>query len=211
MKNKKEKKKVSKQPQINYEHRIAHIPPTARYNGILIILREPNDPYNKYDDEFLEGNSLWFQDVIAGKTSTEKYLHDSLRNRSIGRYGNRFREMLEIVSYEKPLKLDDVVYANISFIGGKEKIGPEYAHVDKLSRLQEITDYLSANGYVTKIAFVCKDLFREIIQKPGKEVIVGNGIKYTNGKRMRTAVWNGIHFYEIIHPARCPGIITSSD
>lgn len=191
---------------LDYNLKLAYVPPLEQYNGILILLREPNDPNKKTVNAYLEGNAEWFQDVINGRPSP-KYIDNKMRNKSIPRYGNRFREMLLSIEENQHLLLCDVIYGNLSAHGGNNAVGDQYWRIKKISRLNMILSELTIKGYNPKNVFVCQDLFKLIVSQKDTTVYPEKGLQYNKrDKRQNICYRNGIYYFEIIHPARSPRI-----
>lgn len=186
---------------------LTYVPPVTQYNGVLILLREPNDPQKKKKPEYLRDNALWFRDVIAGKCLSDEWKDSAYRNRAISRYGNRFREMLKAIDSTETLRLESVVFGNINIEGGGDFVGVNYGKTDKAKRLEDILRALSTCGYTTRHAFVCLDLFQLIIKEKDTDLLKNEGFIYSNGKRMSKAVRGEIVYYEMLHPSRSPRIM----
>lgn len=115
--------------------------------------------------------------------------------------------MLSFVSHTQQLDLKDIIFGNIKIKGGGPSADKDYNSVDKLDRFHEILLFLNSNRYTTTHAFVCKEIFQLISQFNDADVVPDKGLMYSNKEQKGLAIWKGIQFYEILHPARSPRII----
>ena len=170
--------------------------PEKDYNGVLILLREPNDP-NSPEKLVMEHNQSWIHMVLA---TNEK-------GRSVSRYRNRFAEMLQYVGLNPETELSHIAYANIKQTGGGASSDDEYWNLsseEKKARFALIQTQVNP-----QIVFTVYDIFNSITEGT---TVTRNGIQYKRRKNpKRKAIdKNGIIYYEILHPSWSPKAIHQS-
>ena len=114
----------------------------TKFNGILIILREPHDERNISNASgALEGNKIWFQEIISNNVR---------RTRQESRYRNRF---IEMISYCGDREIENIAFANIKLQGGGCNASSEYWEKDKKAAFNAIIEEIGKENL--RYIFVC--------------------------------------------------------
>lgn len=165
----------------------------TKFNGILILLREPHDERNISNASgALEGNKIWFQVIIGNNVK---------RTRQESRYRNRF---IEMISYCGEREIENIAFANIKLQGGGKNASSEYWNKDKKEPFDAIIEEIGKENL--RYIFVLPEIFKLVTNEKSAEII-NSGIKYKGQEPKQMVRIDGITYYEILHPSRSPRII----
>ena len=165
----------------------------TKFNGILILLREPHDEKNISNASgALEGNKIWFQEIISNNVR---------RTRQESRYRNRF---IEMISYCGEREIENIAFANIKLQGGGSNASSEYWEKDRKAAFNAIIEEIGKENL--RYIFVLPEIFKLVANEKSVEII-NSGIKYKGQEPKRRVRIDGITYYEILHPSRSPRII----
>ena len=158
---------------------IVYLPDPKKFNGVLIVLREPRS--EKQGIECVKENEKWFEKIAKGQELCQKEKM----------YYNRMYEMLKVCGEEN---LADTAFTNVRLSGGSKNASKEYWKINNKEQIvKQIVETVKP-----KSVFVLKEIFNIVSAKYMDKV--QKGLKYGN-KVLRKVEVEGIEYYEIYHPA----------
>lgn len=215
----------------NGEYLEGHLGKPEEFNGIVFLLREPNDKkkdIKRVDGKEEEDNKFfWFKNVLCGgriynECDSEK---DKKRSMTAGtKYKNRFREMLRYIKH-KDEDLNDAIFCNVHPEWGNTYKSDEYEETKQPNIVQKMK-LIESRAQQCKVRtltiFTCKDIYdilKKMYEKNGCLVKEENemGLRYRYGRkksmgmfRVQTEVCT-INFYEMYHPSYGSGIMERTE
>ncbi|MBQ4573149.1 MAG: hypothetical protein IJA80_07715 [Clostridia bacterium] len=178
------------------------------FNGIVLLLREPNNKDKTVQDTKQTTEEFWFKKVLWDFDSYHKEL--TLKNepddkiakskRAATKYINRFNEMLKAAKFDESSKFN-AAFCNIHPEYGKPYKTDVYNDLLK-ERSKAILDYLSsAHSNIT--IFTCRDIYAQLKEYVQSSQEVDGFVYKRNTLKKFSAKYNScnITVYEIYHPS----------
>ena len=163
------------------------------FNGIVFLLKEPNNPNGA--DEF------WFKNMLE---SSEKYQKETKTSKSIyTKFKIRFSEMIQSIDSKKALT--DSIFCNLNPVKGNSKASDDFYTLLENGKAESMLEFF-ATLKDNIIIFTCKDIYRHL--KTSNKISikkVQSGLKYKKETLECFECEMGqarIVVFEINHPSR---------
>ena len=203
----------------NGEYLEGYLSSKEDFNGIVLLLREPNNKDKTVQDTKQTTDEFWFKKVLWDSDSYHKEL--KLKNepddkiskskRAATKYINRFKEMLKAAKFDESYRFN-AAFCNIHPQYGKTYKTKEYDEFLK-TRPTEILEYLSsAHSNIT--IFTCRDIYDQLKKEKSLQLLQeDDGFIYKrNPLKKFSAKYNSCNIivYEIYHPSFSGRIINKT-